>query len=132
LEGGRGIFVMTNGDRGSALAQEIILAVTREYGWPGAGYQEVTLAEVAPEILERIAGSYRIEGEDLTLSVTVVEDHLRLESPDAGVVEAYHPTAEDFFIDLTDGTRIRVERNEDGEVVALQVLGGSRALKIGG
>lgn len=34
IEGGRGVFVMTNGDQGSALAQEIVLAVAREYGWP--------------------------------------------------------------------------------------------------
>jgi CubicO group peptidase (beta-lactamase class C family) len=132
LEGGRGIFVMTNGDRGSTLAQEIILAVTREYGWPGGGYQEVTLAHVAPEDLEEIAGSYRIEGQDLVLTLTVVEDHLRLEVPDAGVVELYHPTGKNSFIDLGDGTRIRVERDEAGGVVALQVLGGPRALKIEG
>jgi len=43
IEGGRGVFVMTNGDQGSALAQEIILAVAREYLWPAPRYQEVNL-----------------------------------------------------------------------------------------
>ena len=52
--------------------------------------------------------------------------------PEAGVVERYHATSENFFIDLTDGPRIRVERDAAGAVVALQVLGGPRALRIGG
>ncbi len=59
IEGGRGVFVMTNGEQGSALAREIILAVAREYQWPGPQYQEVILANLSPEILREIAETYR-------------------------------------------------------------------------
>ena len=34
LEGGRGTVVMTNGDRGGALANEILRSIAAEYGWP--------------------------------------------------------------------------------------------------
>ncbi|SPF50350.1 Beta-lactamase [Candidatus Sulfopaludibacter sp. SbA4] len=34
LEGGRGAVVMTNGDRGGALAGEILRSIAAEYGWP--------------------------------------------------------------------------------------------------
>ena len=39
-EGGRGAIVMTNGDRGSALANEILRAISAEYGWPDYRVQE--------------------------------------------------------------------------------------------
>jgi CubicO group peptidase (beta-lactamase class C family) len=130
MEGGRGVFVMTNGDRGSALAQEITLAVAREHGWPVPGYREVVLAEVAPAVLEEIAGRYRIEDPEMELRVEVMGDHLRVEIPGQRIFDL-HPTGPDFFIDLADGGRVRVDRNDRGEVEALQVLGGPRAVRVG-
>lgn len=140
MEGGRGVFVMTNGDQGSSLADEIVLAVAREYGWPVPGYQEVILAEVDPDVLEEIAGIYRVAAEEfdlrpdveeLEVRVEVVGTHLRVDVVGYDVLEI-HPTAENLFIDLTDGTRIRVDRSEAGEVTALQILGGPRAVRTGG
>jgi len=131
MEGGRGVFVMTNGDRGSALAQEIILAVAEEYGWPEPRYQEVILAELPASILQNIAGTYRLESEGLDIVITVEGDHLRA---DVGGLEVIHlhPTAESFFIDLADGTRFRIHRDEDGAAIAFEVLGaGLRAEKVG-
>jgi len=130
-EGGRGVFVMTNGDGGSALAQEIALAVAREYGWPAPAYQEVVLGEVAPEILQEIAGVYRVEGQDLEVRVEARGDHLRADVGGTMVLELY-PTADGLFLDLDDGTRIRVERDAGGGVIAFQVLGGPRAVRAGG
>jgi CubicO group peptidase (beta-lactamase class C family) len=131
VEGGRGAFVMTNGDQGSSLAQEIILAVAREYGWPVPGYQEVILSEVSPAVLQEIAGTYRLEEQALDIVVEVVGDHLRANIAEVQTLELY-PTAESFFIDLADGTRIRVERNPEGAVTALQILGGPRVVRTGG
>ena len=85
MEEGRGVFVMTNADQGSALAQEIVLSVAEAYGWPVPQPQEVILAAISREILEQIAGEYRIEGQDLGLTVTVVEDHIRIDVPEADV-----------------------------------------------
>lgn len=135
LEGGRGVFVMTNGDRGGALAQEITLAVAREYGWPAPKYQEIILEEVSREVLDGIAGVYRVEGQPVEIQISVVEDHLRLEvirtdrQLDPQVMELF-PTSDSFFIDLAEGSRFRVDRDERGEVTALQVLGGPRAERI--
>lgn len=122
---------MTNGDQGSALAQEIILAVARAYGWPVPEYREVTLAEVAPRILEEIAGRYRLEGQETEIVVEVAGDHLLARIGETDTLEIY-PTSEEFFIALSDGTRIRVERDDGGAVTALQVLGGPRAVRVEG
>jgi hypothetical protein len=130
-EGGRGVFVMTNGDQGSSLAQEIILAVAREYGWPMPRYQEVVLVDLSAEKLQEIAGTYRLESEGLDIQVTVEDDHLRLDVPGD---ETFHlfPTHEDFFIDLGGGNRFRVHRDEEGNPTALEILGaGIRVERIG-
>jgi CubicO group peptidase (beta-lactamase class C family) len=121
-EGGRGVFVMTNGDQGSALAQEIMLAVAREYHWPVPRYQEVILADLSEGALEAIAGTYWVEENEFEVVITVEDDHLRATLGDTQVIHL-HPTAEDFFIDLTDGQRFRVHRNEDSSVRALEILG---------
>ncbi len=137
MEGGRGVFIMTNGDRGSALAQEISLAVAREYGWPVPDYQEVILANIPAETLEEIAGTYRMDAdevdlrqdaEEVVVRVEVVGDHLRVEVVGYQTFEL-HPTAEDWFIDLADGGRVRVDRNDEGAVEAIQILNGPRAVR---
>ena len=134
-EGGRGVFIMTNGDRGSALAQEIVLAVANEYDWPEPRYQEVALFDVPRDVLQEIAGGYRIVDQELNLAVTVVEDYLRVavgtpgETESLQVLEVY-PTAEDLFVDLMEGTRLRVDRDEAGSVTALQIVGGPRAERV--
>jgi CubicO group peptidase (beta-lactamase class C family) len=135
VEGGRGVFVMTNGDRGSALAEEITLAVAAEYGWPEPQYREVPSEELSAEELQEIAGAYRIQEPPVEVQVWVEGNHLRLEGRDpeentSVVVMTLHATARDLFIDLSSGTRVRVERNEDGAVVALQQMGGPRASRI--
>ena len=128
---------MTNGDQGSALAQEVVLAVAREYGWPEPGYREITLADVSTQTLQEIAGTYRIGGQGLDIIVTVVDAHLRVEIGDPEEAEnlqvlEIHATAEDSYIDLTDGTQFRVERDDRGAVSALQVLAGPRAVRVEG
>jgi CubicO group peptidase (beta-lactamase class C family) len=130
-EGGRGVFVMTNGDQGSALAQEIILAVAREYDWPVPKYREVALAERSVTALEAIAGTYWVEADDLEVVLTVEEDHLRATVGGVQVIHMY-PTSENFFVDLADGQMFRVHRNEDGSARALEVVGaGIQAVKRG-
>ncbi len=131
MEGGRGAFLMTNGDRGASLAQEILLAIAREFQWPTPRYQEVVLADVGQDVLREIAGEYRTGEPSLPVVVEVVDTHLRLTVGGSQVIHIY-PTSERFFIDLVEGTRFRVDRDEAGRVTALQVIGGPRAERVGG
>jgi hypothetical protein len=131
MEGGRGVFVMTNGDRGSALAQEIILAVAAEYGWPEPRHQEIILADLPVATLQEISGIYRLEEDEMDIILTVEDDHLRA---DLGGIEVrhFHPTGENFLIDLSDGARFRIHRDGDGAAIAIEILGaGLRAEKVG-
>jgi CubicO group peptidase (beta-lactamase class C family) len=59
-EAGDGIVVMTNGDNGDALMNDLVRTVAHEYGWPD--YQPVvrTLAAVDPRVFDRYVGAYRL------------------------------------------------------------------------
>jgi len=53
VTGGRGVVVLTNGDAGGALANEIIGAVGREYDWPGLrALREYAEIAIDPQLLD--------------------------------------------------------------------------------
>ena len=58
--GGSGAVVMTNGDRGGALAAELLRAVAREYGWPAWLPQEKRVVSVDSRVLSGLEGSYEL------------------------------------------------------------------------
>jgi len=62
LEGGKGAVVMTCSDQGWRLGREVLWAIAKEYDWPQYSYEpEVkTIAQVAPDVLTRLVGQYRI------------------------------------------------------------------------
>jgi CubicO group peptidase (beta-lactamase class C family) len=57
---GDGAIVLTNGNRGFDLAQEITRAIAQEYEWPDFHPVEHPLATLASQQLEKYAGTYRI------------------------------------------------------------------------
>lgn len=61
-EAGVGVVIMTNGDRGGAVAQELLNAVAVEYGWPSLGPRR--LPEVARDSasLASYAGTWTLRG----------------------------------------------------------------------
>jgi CubicO group peptidase (beta-lactamase class C family) len=74
-----GVVVMTNGDRGNGLAEEVIRAVAAEYEWPALRSQEHSVVEVNPAALSRYVGRYELPGRD-TLSITLSGGRLLLQS----------------------------------------------------
>ncbi len=59
---GRGAVIMTNSDNGSALADEILRALAREYDWPDYGVVEKTAVEFDPKAFTDFIGHYEREG----------------------------------------------------------------------
>lgn len=113
---GAGIVVMTNSDNGAPLAQEIILAAARVYGWPGIAHQVITPIALAPATLDEYTGTYHVA--DVELTVTRDGDRLMLAQDDGEPLELV-PTATDTFVYLGGGITVEFERDERGEVVAL-------------
>jgi CubicO group peptidase (beta-lactamase class C family) len=58
----QGLAVMTNGASQSGFFLEIVMAVAREYGWPGFAQKVRDAVAVAPAVLETYAGTWLANG----------------------------------------------------------------------
>ena len=76
LDGSAGIAVMTNSDNGHRLADELMLTVAREYGWPGFAQIEKTVVHLPPEAYQRLVGRYQLDGNLGQFEITFKEGHL--------------------------------------------------------
>ncbi len=131
VEEGQGVAIMTNGDQGSALAQEIIQAVGEAYRWPGPGPRTVDVAALAPALLARVEGRYRPPDQSVTVRLTVQGDHVLGLVEERGDEESFYPLSETRFIGLSSGQEIELVLDAAGKVTAL-TLGGRRAERVEG
>lgn len=119
-ERGQGVAVMTNSDAGSPLAQEIVLAVARVYGWPEVEPRVITPLAVESGELERYAGTYRApERTDLTVRAEVRDGVLYMHLPGADGPTELIPVEPDVFLMLELGQRVVFERDDTGRIVGI-------------
>jgi hypothetical protein len=124
-ESGQGIAVMTNGDSGGNLIQEILLSVAKEYGWSDPVPKEHVLGKADPALLPSYAGTY--EGDDVGKQVFSSKDgkfYVQADflGPDAR--ELYPESDSKFFL-LTDDITFSFEKTEK-DVVAKVVIQAGR------
>jgi len=119
-ETGQGAVVMTNGDAGGPLADEILHSIAKEYGWPDYQVREREVAQVDPKIYESYVGKYQIAGADV--AVTTDNGHIFLQARPFGPekVELYPESETKYFMTLDDVTFTFV-KDDKGQVVELVV-----------
>jgi CubicO group peptidase (beta-lactamase class C family) len=119
-ETGQGAVVMTNGDMGSPLADEILRSIAKEYGWPDYHAAERELARVDPKVYGAYAGQYQVMGAAVT--VTAENGRLFIQAPPLGPdkVELYPESETKYFITLDDATFTFV-KDEKGAVAEMLV-----------
>jgi CubicO group peptidase (beta-lactamase class C family) len=127
VSGGEGAAVMTNSDTGGALYTEIVRALARVYGWSGWEARVIDEVALGPDGADAFAGTYEVQGMDLVVRVEAVGSRLRLQVPGRPAAELVH-VGDDAFVDVADGTRLRFERNDAGEVEAIR-QGNLRAVR---
>jgi CubicO group peptidase (beta-lactamase class C family) len=118
LDKGQGAVIMTNGDRGSGLFNEILRAIAREYGWPDYQPTEKTVAQINPAMYRSYVGEYDANGIRTTIS-TEGEQLFALAAPLGLQRVRLYPSAGDGFFLLdqdVDLTEMRAIAN--GQVVA--------------
>lgn len=65
---GQGLVVMTNGDQGGEITQEIVRTVAHDNGWPDFSPAERTQVAIDPSLFDRYVGAYRLPaGEVITV-----------------------------------------------------------------
>lgn len=114
LDSGSGAVVMTNGDRGSAPADEILRSISAEYGWADYKTRERTVARVEPEILQAYAGRYALApGFEVTVTY---EDGRLFATAHGNKVELFPESPTAFFSVEADVPPIRFTRASDNSI----------------
>lgn len=108
-ETGQGAVIMTNGDGGYALIQELLRAIALEYRWPERFHDMLVPARVDPAQLAPLAGTWRFgPGERGVVVLTPTEtgvDAQRVGMP----VEHFVAVGAGSFVDVESGLRFRHE-----------------------
>jgi CubicO group peptidase (beta-lactamase class C family) len=119
---GNGAVIMTNGDRGSALAGEVLRSIALAENWPAMQPTRKTVAKVEPAVLAEYAGTYRLRGADIPFRVS--DGRLVATLPGGRRAEFYPESATKFFSpDAPEAVFHRVEGGIEIEI------GGERVKK---
>lgn len=117
---GKGAVIMTNGQRGGALIQEVLRAIATEYQWPAL--QPVRVDTVATDVSAReLAGRYVnfVTGTD-TVFITLAWEKGRLGVRLGNGIRGFWAQADGRFVDPVSSDAFWAERDEGGEVVAVR------------
>ena len=105
---------MTNGDRGSALADEILRSISAEYAWADYKTKERAVVRVQLEVLQSYTGRYALSP---GFKVTVTSEGGRLFATARGnKAELFPESPTAFFALEPDVPPIRFAKGVDGSV----------------
>jgi CubicO group peptidase (beta-lactamase class C family) len=111
---GRGAVIMTNGDHGAELFDEILRTIAHLYQWPDFGPVERTLASVASPLLDRYVGAYLLNDRS-NLVIRNSDGRLLAQFP-GGLVSEIFPSSEVEFFGRSSDLGVSFSRAADGTV----------------
>ena len=114
---GQGAVVMTNSDRGSSLADEVLRSIATEYGWVDYLAKEKVLAHVDPKIYSSYAGQYEI-APNFILTITAEDGRLMGQATGQPKLELL-PESETQFFPTATAVEITFVKDEKGQVTHL-------------
>lgn len=114
---GEGAVVMTNGDKGGMLGDEIIRSIATEYGWPDHKPEIRTAVAVDPKILADYVGTYQL-APSVNLVVTLEGGKLMAQPTGQEKAQIYALSATK-FVPTVVSTEIEFVRDAQGKVMHL-------------
>ncbi|MEM8488654.1 MAG: serine hydrolase domain-containing protein [Bacteroidota bacterium] len=120
LEGGNGLIMMTNGDNGGALVDEVKVTIGRLYGWDALVPAEKVVAAIGSEAFEAVAGTYRFDFGEAVF--TYQDGKLLLTATFLEGENILLPESASTFFHMTEGDQFEFLLNAD-RVVAVRVNG---------
>jgi CubicO group peptidase (beta-lactamase class C family) len=129
----QGAAVMTNGDLGSPLTNEVLFAIAAEYGWVDYGPKVVTQLAMDSTVLDRYAGTYVTKG--MPFEIVLVLD--RVGTKLFGEAKGVDPRSEVVFtepnkvISVGSGNALTFLPGPDGAIDALEIGGLKLYRKVG-
>ncbi len=125
-KGGNGAAVMTNAQGGTRLAEAVIRAVAKAYGWPD--FQPVVRAavSVSPAVLAKYVGAYAPVPQ-VSLTVTLEGGRLMLDAPGQGKTALYAESETKFFPTTVDA-EFEFVADAQGKVTQMIIHQGGHSL----
>jgi hypothetical protein len=121
LETGQGAVVMTNGDGGNGLFNEILRAIAQEYGWPDYRQREKTVVAVNPTVHESYVGEYEISGIRVTISTD--GEQLFVQAPPVWPQRVrLYPSGDDKFFLVDEDVDLTFVKDPQGHVAEMRAL----------
>jgi CubicO group peptidase (beta-lactamase class C family) len=114
---GDGAVVMTNGDAGEELANEVMHSIADEYGWPDYHSTARIALRIDPKILAQYVGTFELR-KGFDLAVTLENGQLIVQGPGEGKIPMYAETEMKFFSTIIP-VEIEFVRDGQGDVTHL-------------
>jgi len=134
VETGKGAVVMTNGDLGGELVQEILRGIAHVYGWEQFKTTEKTVVSIDSATLSSFVGRYRLESSGIEgmLAVTLDGGRLRVQLPTWLAARTLHAAAPDRFFMLESPAELHFVRSASGVTSVALVVGAdsTRAVRV--
>jgi len=125
LDTGQGAVVMTNGDGGNALFNEILRAISHEYGWPDYQQREKTAVAGNPAAYPSYAGEYEVSGIRLTISQRGPDLFVQAPPTWPQPLKLY-PAGDDHFFLVDEDVDLSFAKDTQGRVVEMRALAGGQ------
>src|SRR4051812_4210939 len=119
-ETGQGAVVMTNGEGGDPLVDEILRSIAAEYGWPDYKVSEREVGKVDAKVYESFAGEYQAKN----TALNVIADRGRLfvkAAPFGPERMELFPESETKYFVTTGNVTFTFVKDESGKVTELVV-----------
>jgi CubicO group peptidase (beta-lactamase class C family) len=117
-ERGQGAAVMTNGDFGGLIFEELLGAIADEYGWPGYRPQGRVPAILDARVHERYVGSYQLKP-GFELTVTANGGALSVHATGQDAPLELRPLSETDYFAIAVDAEIAFSTDEQGAVTGL-------------
>ena len=124
---GDGAIIMTNGDAGGQLGDEIMHSIAAEYGWPDFKPTVRETVAVDPKVLALYAGTYELFPK-FDLVVTVENGQLMTQATGQGKIGLY-PSSETRFFPVVMEAEIEFAKDDQGKVTGLVLHQGGQNMK---
>jgi CubicO group peptidase (beta-lactamase class C family) len=124
---GEGAVVMTSGDAGGQLGDEVMHSVAAEYAWPDWRPEVRTAIQVDPKVLARYSGTYQL-GPGFDLVITVENSRLAAQATGQPKAELYASTPTRFFLVVVPA-EIEFVADAKGNITSLVLHQGGQDMK---
>ncbi len=124
---GQGFAIMTNGDRGGELMNEIRRSFAVTYGWDYK-MEVKSIFPLKTEELEALTGQYllRLDDQELILEISLLENHLRVVQLWDDLPYEMYPESATRFFNREDGTVFEFSVDETAAVDGITIFAGSQ------